>query len=382
MRTIFYFSIFLSLFLWGCKSKSRMTTPAIDLSDAAGSTNESHLFSSDVLYVIGKEYELINDITSEKYKSALAKGIISPETPVSLAEYMEMRLLELYPKKAFKGMISHFGMQEIERLMEKKSQVLEFDNNYREFSFLKTSENIQIDSFHPFISPEDEVQYMNMTDRETTKYRTLNELAASKKFADAADFNDLFKQDSIPNNLEPQDLTFFLQDNALLSMLLISQSAHLVFRVKLCKERAVFAAKRYYGDNISCGKKGDAFKHLYVSMMLRRYLSEDISYMVMDMFWENQGSNSPCDKHMDLHNNYVGRHTQYNLFRGDFWKDMYEWGAWSRNIHRFVENENNAVQKRWNKRQVEQFIQKDKETANKSKYIFWNEGVECEYPDP
>jgi hypothetical protein len=382
MQKIVYFFLFLSLFLWGCKSRSHITkTPQNNNSnDTAEYANIEAplLFPSDVLYVIGREYELINDTTSTKYQSALAKGITSPENPISLPEYMEMRLIELYPQKAFKGMMAHFNAQNLCGLIEKSSQIPVLDDNYKELSFLKTSKANQTDSFHPFVSTEDEISYMNLTPKEQEKYLALNQLAASEKFAGSDDFKDIANDDSILANLEPQDISFFLEENIFLSMLVLSPGAYFGFRVKLCKERAVSVAKEYYDDQISCGKKGDAFKHLYISMMLRRYLSEDLAYMTMDLFWENQGNNSPCDKYMDLHNNYVGRHTQYNQFRGSFLKDMYDWKSWSRNIHHFVENESNAIQKKWSKSQVEPFIAKDKETSNKDKYIYWNRGMECE----
>ncbi len=383
MRKVIYFSLFLNLLLWGCKSKQNtaQTSQNGNLDDGIEYANGEIplLFSSDVLYVIGKEYELINDPTSEKYKSAHArKGF--PKDSLSLSEYMEMRLMELYPQKVFKGMITHFDAQNIYDLIEKEAKIEIPDDSYKELSFIKAPGTEETDQIHPFISVEDEISYMNMTPKETEKYMALNKLASSGKFAELSDFKKIAQnEDSTFVDLEPEDISLYLKENVFLStMLFVSPGAYLGFRVKLCKERAVSLAKQHYGSDINCGKKGDAFKHLYISMMLRRYLSEDMSYMIMDLFWENQGNNSPCDKYMDLHNNYVGRHTQYQQFRGSFLKDMYNWESWANNIHQFVENEGNAIQKKWNKCQIEQFIIKDKETANKGKYIFWNRKTECE----
>jgi hypothetical protein len=162
-------------------------------------------------------------------------------------------------------------------------------------------------------------------------------------------------------------------------LLFATGGGYLVYRVMQSKERAVIKAQHYYGADTNCGKRGDAFKHLYVSMLLRRYLTENAAKLIMDIFWENAATNRPCDRFMDLHNNHVGRNTQYGTFRGSFFEDMYDWEQWGGNIHNFVDNNVNSVEENWNKNLLEYIVVKDVENADKTKYIFWNATSECDY---
>jgi hypothetical protein len=380
MNKKFSFSLLLliSVFcFWGCKTKAVLVeTPIDEISEESEQVEEpeySYMFPSDVLYVIGREYEEILDSTSTKSQTVKVKEILSQKHIPSFPEYMEQRLIELYPNRTFQGMLSDFNMQVASAQTYGNSKLSLPKNN--ELIFIDNSSGARTEPFYEFKSIEDEIEFLNMDENETKKYLALNKLATAEKFAEIEDIKKVSDMDSIPPNLTEEDRSFLLEENIFLSSVLIGTGgAYAFYRVKQSKERAVYLARKYYQDNISCGKKGDAFKHLSISMFLKRYLSESISYLVMDVYWENQGNNSPCDTYMDLHNNFVGRRSQYDKFRGN---DRYDWKKWADNIHNFVENESNSIKKEWNKELIEYVILKDTYNADKRKYIFWNRTSDC-----
>lgn len=386
MRKItLYLLLICTVCIVSCKSKSVLQETAINIDttlDPAQQemeiTKENFMFPSDVLYVISREYELIYDSTSLKSQNPKAKQLLASEENMSFTTYLEKRLVELYPNKAFIGMMADFSLEKAAGIAFLDSKISLPENS--ELVNVKNSQMSKTEPFYHFVSIEDEMDFMDMSPRERTKYLALNELASDKKFADIADFkkiNDAL--DSIPPNLNNDEMSFFLEENVFLSgILFASGGGYVAYRVKQSKERALYMAQYHYPDNISCGKKGDAFKHLTVSMLLRRYLTEEMAYLIMDLFWENWLVNSPCDRHMDLHNNHVGRNSKYSTFRGNIWEDVYDWNKWVKNIHNFVENDHNAIEKPWNKEMIEYVIEKDTKTTNKSKYIFWNRTTECE----
>ena len=97
------------------------------------------------------------------------------------------------------------------------------------------------------------------------------------------------------------------------------------------------------------GGRGGAFKHICVSMLLRRYLSITKAFLIMDVVYEgitNQNDNAR-DTHMDLHNNMVGRETKYWTFRGSYFGDMYDYNLWISRIYSFVQNSNNGAYRSW-----------------------------------
>ena len=370
--------------MWACKTKSLLqeTTSQVDTSDPVAEfeiTNENFEYPANALYVIAREYELMFDTLNVKSQTPQAKELRSGDTVASFTQYLEKRLIQLYPNKAFKNMLAEFDPRKAAGTVYQNSKIYVPQNS--ELTFIKNSEATKTDPFHPFVSMEDEMNFLNMTEYERRKYIALNELASGEKFADLTDFKKLNETfDSIPRNLEPDDRSMLLEENVFLSSLaFIGGGSYIIYRITQSKERAIYMAAKHYGEEVNCGKKGDAYKHISVNVLLKRYLTEEMAYLVMDLYWENRGDNSPCDKHMDLHNNYVGRRSQYHIFRGKTWTNMYNWEKWLANVHAFIEDEQrNAIKKPWNKKMLEQSVIKDKEATSKSKYIFWNKTTECE----
>ena len=383
MNKVIFFSIIVLIIFAGCKSKAHLQThtpPETTEQDTIAEKQwdyASLMYPADMLYVIGREYEELSDSTSAKSQSAQGRQITA-QNP-TFPQYVEKRLLELYPQKAFPGIMADFDIDKLSGFAQSNNQL--FMPGKGELVSISPLGPAQTEPFYQFVSLKDEAKFLNMSPKELYKYMALNELATQETFASAADFDAI--RDTIPAEIPEEDKTFVMEENIFLSSLLfVTGGGYLAYRVLQSKERAVYKAHHYYGSDISCGKRGDAFKHLYVSMMLRRYLTENTAQMVMDIFWENWLINSPCDRQMDLHNNYVGRHTQYNKFRGSFLRDMYDWEKWGITIRGFVENNANSIEKQWNKGMPEYFVMKELEVTDKRKYVFWNPTSECEDAPP
>jgi len=117
------------------------------------------------------------------------------------------------------------------------------------------------------------------------------------------------------------------------------------FRLIQSKNRALSRSEKYYGNNTTLGKRGDAFKHIYMSMLLRKYLTRPVSSVLMylnEARRDLNGTNNPPNREMDLHNNRIGRKTKYKHFRGKWWRDRKDWKKWSRKVRDYVDNEDNG----------------------------------------
>ena len=132
--------------------------------------------------------------------------------------------------------------------------------------------------------------------------------------------------------------TTFENEN-LLTTLMIWKGPRMFYRVIQSKSRAERVAYYYYGEATNFGKPGDAFKHIYVNVLLRTYVGEWMSHAIMDVFWEWNSPNAPCDFHMDKHNNMIGRLILYKQFTGssDQYLDNY-WLQWAENVYRYIQD--------------------------------------------
>jgi len=91
----------------------------------------------------------------------------------------------------------------------------------------------------------------------------------------------------------------------------------------------------------------------------------------MDVYYEDKNPNSPCDKYMDLHNNSLGRNTQYWTFRGPYFKNLFNWQTWTSRVNVFIENSNNAIKMNWNLSTAESTVKSDESSADRKKFIYW-----------
>jgi hypothetical protein len=220
-------------------------------------------------------------------------------------------------------------------------------------------------SVQQFVHKGAEEHNLRMNDNERKSLQHLNAVADSSSFAKIEDIHLDF--DSSLVCTMPQ--TSFTSGENLLISAMLSSGSTVFYRIYLCKRRAEVLAYNYYKCDTKLGKKGDAFKHILVNVLLKHYTSESIAYAVMDLYWENRGNNAPCDTYMDLHNNYVGRIKYYDYFT----MGTDDWEQWGTRIHSFIESPSNSVKKTWTPLVPANEIKKEESLTNKSKYIYWSD---------
>lgn len=321
-------------------------------------TSNLPIFPFEVLYVVCKEYESVEDGTSSKstYKN---RHILS----YSKNEYAESRLIDLYPDKAYPGIV-----EDSENFYDSVVNV------YNSYPYFESSSNVRseyvIDEKPEeelkYISDENEMEILNMTEQEIIRFKAMIDIARMENFAT---LNDIFKASGNSMMLtEKVDWLFWGMIAAIVDL-----GAYVYNRALLCAERANSKSLAYYGEYnsnqgmniVRSGTKGDAFRHIFVNVMLRRDLTQPLAYLIMDVYYEYANPNDPCDTYMDWHNNYVGRKTKYSTFRvGNDWEN---WGV---NVKNYINNISNGVYKNWTSSTPLNVIKKEEKKVDDKKYIF------------
>ncbi len=288
------------------------------------------IFPCEVLFVVNKEYELVAEGRSEKtvYQN---REILSYTQP----DYVELRLIELFPDLAYVGV-----MEDSQNFYDSVSGVYDTYLN-----------NIQVDERGtevpcgdieelPYISDENEIVVLEMTETEKECFLQYIKIAGMDKFAT---LEDIYKVGGKDQFIKATNFNWVLF--GCICALVVEYGSYVYNRALLCRDRATLKTDEYFNGNSDAGEKGDAYRHVSVSMLLRYYLSEFKSYLIMDVAWEQflSPNDYPCDTQMDIHNNYVGRHRKYYNFRvGSYWED------WMTNVKNYINNSDNASQKNWN----------------------------------
>ena len=140
------------------------------------------------------------------------------------------------------------------------------------------------------------------------------------------------------------------------------------------KSRAEKLAYYYYGDATNNGRPGDAFKHIYVNVLLRTYVGEWMSHAVMDLFWEWKSPNAPCDHYMDLHNNIIGRQSRYNDFTAveEGCDNSRHWLQWAENVQAYIQDTINGDKQSWDKETPTFIVEPAAEKVSAYQYIYWD----------
>lgn len=107
------------------------------------------------------------------------------------------------------------------------------------------------------------------------------------------------------------------------------------FRVLQAADRAVQRSGQYYPSQAEANTQRDAFRHIFLSMMLRRYVGDYFATVITDRH-ENENPNIPPGTVMDLHNNDIGRSHRYSSFRGHWLWDRWDHGEWGVKVRNFV----------------------------------------------
>ena len=326
----------------GCRTQQLVSTaPAVVVPD----TTIIPSFPAELLYVLGTRWEA--DTALQQH--------------MTIADYIEQELLRLYPEKAYAGYVKKvcsiadrllINTQHKPTLYMPKQQEIMLAPNTTSWGGVYA----RLDS----LSQEEEIAFMELTPEEQTTWETLHSLAHSPDTLTRETFDTL-------------DIGYFEEENLLLTLLLW-RGPRMFYRVLQSKARAEKLAYYYYGEATNNGRPGDAFKHIYVNVLLRTYVGEWLSHAIMDVFWEWKSPNAPCDHYMDLHNNIVGRKTRYDDFTNINTQctDTRYWLHWAEQVQHFVQDTVNGNYQTWDKETPTFIVEPAANNVQKSQYIYWD----------
>lgn len=338
-------TIFLMITMVACKtqkvSQSIQSDPIdIHLPD----TSALPTFPAEVIYVLGAQWENNSNLQQES----------------TIAEYIEKELIRLYPEKAYKGYIRNLCTK-VDTLLKDSYQTPTLFIPKRNEINLTSSRTKSFDLYRKLdsLSLEEELKLLALTPEEYQEWDILQKLVHSETILTRESFDTL-------------KTTTFENEN-LLTTLMIWKGPRMFYRVIQSKSRAERVAYYYYGEATNFGKPGDAFKHIYVNVLLRTYVGEWMSHAIMDVFWEWNSPNAPCDFHMDKHNNMIGRLILYKQFTGssDQYLENY-WLQWAENVYRYIQDKKNANLQMWNLSTPADVVEPAAKKVRSSQYIYWN----------
>ena len=315
------------------------------------------VFPAEALYVIGAQWE--------------ADSLLQQEQ--SIADYMEQELIRLYPEMAYKGYINRLCTIADRLLADSKQRPTLFAPSRQEISFGTTSTGAlprstaqrstgasDLYRYLDSLSQSDELQLMDFTPQEQADWDALQSLVHAPKPLTREAFDTL-------------NIDFFDEENILITLLLW-RGPRMFYRILQSKARAEKLAYYYYGDATNNGRPGDAFKHIYVNVLLRTYVGDWLSHAIMDVFWEWKSPNAPCDHFMDLHNNIIGRQTRYQDFTqiDAQCSDTRYWLQWAENVQHFVQDSVNGHRQGWNKETPTFIVEPAAKQVSSEQYIYWD----------
>jgi hypothetical protein len=308
-------------------------------------------FPAEALYVLGAQWE--------------ADTLLQAD--MTIAEYMEQELIRLYPEMAYKGYINRLCTIADRLLAESKQRPTLFAPSKQEITFSSSPHRqsptgaadlyLYLDS----LSQSDELQLMDFTPQEQADWDALQSLVHAPQPLTREAFDTL--------NIE-----FFEEENILITLLLW-QGPRMFYRILQSKARAEKLAYYYYGEATNNGRPGDAFKHIYVNVLLRTYVGDWLSHAIMDVFWEWKSPNAPCDHFMDLHNNIIGRQTRYDDFTTldtQCNAEMRHWLQWAENVQHFVQDSVNGHRQEWDKETPTFVVEPAAQKVSDTQYIYWD----------
>ena len=375
-----YIIILLSIvsIFYSCKTKKVVKAPVVvEENVPQADTTLIPSFPSEVLYVLTREYESVWDSTREKYDTKEAEYIRNNNVPIK--EYMEYRLITLFPDLAYVGLLDKIE-NKAKQMLPSMSKVMPSFRSQDGYYMPSFAEKVDLER----VSDENEIKKLYLSYSEQDVFEKMNALADTSSFVELEEIRNIEVNDSIWNidkKLSEDSVPYYMKESMLLSMLTSGLGSHVFFRIMQSKARATYVAEFFYPGLTKDGRKGDAYKHLYVNTMLRNYVGPVMAWLIMDIYWENAASNAPCDMIMDLHNNHVGRNSRYRDLRGS---ENSQWVDWAYNVKSFVEDTTrNAQYHNWNKEIPLLVIKEEESKSNDRLYLYWNkteadEAVEAE----
>ena len=375
-----YIIILLSIvsIFYSCKTKKVVKAPVVvEEKVPQADTTLIPSFPSEVLYVLTREYESVWDSTREKYDTKEAEYIRNNNVPIK--EYMEYRLITLFPDLAYVGLLDKIE-NKAKQMLPSMSKVMPSFRSQDGYYMPSFAEKVDLER----VSDENEIKKLHLSYSEQDVFEKMNALADTSSFVELEEIRNIEVNDSIWNidkKLSEDSVPYYMKESMLISMLTSGLGSHVFFRIMQSKARATYVAEFFYPGLTKDGRKGDAYKHLYVNTMLRNYVGPVMAWLIMDIYWENAASNAPCDMIMDLHNNHVGRNSRYRDLRGS---ENSQWVDWAYNVKSFVEDTTrNAQYHNWNKEIPLLVIKEEESKSNDRLYLYWNkteadEAVEAE----
>ena len=336
----------LFLLLIGCR-----TQQSFPIKDRVGGgftpdTTVLPSFPAEALYVLGAKWE--------------ADSLLQQEQ--SIADYMEQELMRLYPEKAYKGYINKLCSVADRLLVSSVQRPTLFVPKQQELRFVQAhSSSSALYAVLDSLSADEELQVLELTPQEEADWLQLQTLVHAELPLTREAFDTL-------------DISYFDEENILLTLLLW-RGPRMFYRVLQSKARAEKLAYYYYGEATNNGRPGDAFKHIYVNVLLRTYVGEWLSHAIMDVFWEWKSPNAPCDYYMDMHNNIIGRQTRYADFTTIDTQcnaDMRHWLQWAENVQHFIQDSVNGDFQGWDKETPTFIVEPAAQKVSSEQYIYWD----------
>lgn len=364
-----YIIILLSIvsIFYSCKTKKVVEAPVVvEENVPRADTTLIPSFPSEVLYVLTREYESVWDSTRDKYDTKEAEYIRNNNVPIK--EYMEYRLITLFPDLAYVGLLDKIE-NKAKQMLPSMSKVMPSFRSQDGYYMPSFAEKVDLER----VSDENEIKKLYLSYSEQDVFEKMNALADTSSFVELEEIRNIEVNDSIWNidkKLSEDSVPYYMKESMLISMLTSGLGSHVFFRIMQSKARATYVAEFFYPGLTKDGRKGDAYKHLYVNTMLRNYVGPVMAWLIMDIYWENAASNAPCDMIMDLHNNHVGRNSRYRDLRGP---ENTQWVDWACNVKSFVEDTTrNAQYHNWNKEIPLLVIKEEESKSNDRLYLYWN----------
>jgi hypothetical protein len=106
------------------------------------------------------------------------------------------------------------------------------------------------------------------------------------------------------------------------------------WRIETSGNRAEQRASQFFPGN-QHNTRADAFRHTFLSMQLRRYVTSVFAKQITDE-WEDRYSTHYAETRMDQHNNYLGRGAKYQYFRGHWLWDRWDWKEWAVRVRNYI----------------------------------------------
>lgn len=332
--------------LIGCRTHNSLALTEGPKMEFTADTTLLPSFPAEALYVLGARWEA-DTLLQQK---------------LTIADYIEHELMRLYPEKAYKGYVQRICSVADQLLVSSAQPHALFVPKQQEIRF--TYSQLSSGTLYAVLdslSLDEELQVLKLIPQEEAVWQQLQALAQSDQPLTREMFDTL-------------NIDFFEEESILLTLMLW-RGPKLFYRVIQSKVRAEKLAQYYYGEATNNGRPGDAFKHIYVNVLLRTYVGEWLSHAIMDIFWEWKSPNAPCDHYMDLHNNIVGRKTRYDDFTAIDTQcnaDTRYWLQWGENVQQFVQDSVNGHRQEWDKETPTFIVEPAAKKISEMQYIYWD----------